>query len=70
MSFFCRDNSLPRYTAKDYFGTAVSVGDINSDGKADVVIDAPSFDLPIIVNGKTKLKKDAGKVTVINGSAL
>ncbi len=56
--------------ANDYFSAAVGAGDINSDGKADVIIGVPSFDLPIIVNGKTKLQKDAGKVTVINGSAL
>ena len=43
------------------FGAALSAGDINSDGKADVIIGVPGFDLP---------KKDAGKVTVVNGSAL
>ncbi len=53
---------------KDYFGAAVGAGDINSDGKADIIIGIPGFDLPVTVNGKTKLLKDVGKVTVVNGA--
>lgn len=56
--------------ANDNFGFAVSVGDINSDGKADLIISIPGFDLPVTVNGKSKLLKDAGKVTVVSGAAL
>lgn len=56
--------------ANDYFGAAIGVGDINSDGKADIVIGIPGFDLPVTVNGKIKLQKDAGKVTVISGAGL
>ncbi|TXH49983.1 MAG: hypothetical protein E6Q87_03810 [Cellvibrionales bacterium] len=52
---------------KDYFGAVISAGDINGDGKVDIIIGIPGFDLPVAVNGKTKLLKDAGKVTVVNG---
>ncbi|MEZ5436375.1 MAG: FG-GAP-like repeat-containing protein [Pseudomonadales bacterium] len=51
--------------AKDFYGFAVSAGDINSDGKADLIIGIPGFDAPAV-----KPIKDAGKVTVVSGAAL
>ncbi|MET9869274.1 FG-GAP repeat protein, partial [Streptomyces sp. NPDC006386] len=47
--------------AEDGFGRAVSTGDINGDGYADVVVSAPGEDLGTA--------KDAGSVTVLFGSA-
>ncbi|MER7408401.1 FG-GAP-like repeat-containing protein [Streptomyces sp. NPDC000070] len=47
--------------AGDGFGTAVSTGDVNGDGYADVVVSAPGEDI-----GPAK---DAGSVTVLFGSA-
>jgi len=51
--------------AKDYFGFAVSAGDINSDGKADLIIGIPGYDAPAV-----KPIKDVGKVTVVSGAGL
>ncbi|MFH9711468.1 FG-GAP repeat protein [Streptomyces luteogriseus] len=47
--------------AEDGFGSAVSTGDINGDGYADVVVSAPGEDI-----GSAR---DAGSVTVLFGSA-
>ena len=54
--------------AKDYFGTAISAGDINSDGKADLIIGIPGFDVP--ATPTTKTIKDAGVVRVLSGAGL
>ncbi|MCC7516800.1 MAG: FG-GAP repeat protein [Pseudomonadales bacterium] len=53
---------------KDYFGTAISTGDINNDGNADIIIGIPGFDVPPAPPAKTI--KDAGAVTVLNGAEL
>jgi alpha-tubulin suppressor-like RCC1 family protein len=53
----------------DLFGAAVSAGDINSDGKADLIIGIPGFDaLPILP--ATKPMKDTGAVRVLSGGDL
>ena len=54
-------------TAKgDAFGTSVSAGDINADGKADIIVGIPGKD--VMVGGK--LQKDAGGITILNATAL
>ncbi|MFF5258968.1 FG-GAP and VCBS repeat-containing protein [Actinomadura viridis] len=45
----------------DFFGTALAVGDVNGDGRADVAVGAPGEDI-----GSTA---DAGAVTVLYGTA-
>ena len=47
----------------DYFGTAVSVGDINSDGKADIIIGIPGL------NASTE-NVNTGAVRVLSGADL
>ncbi|MEZ5436603.1 MAG: FG-GAP repeat protein [Pseudomonadales bacterium] len=49
----------------DLFGAAVSAGDINSDGKADLIIGVPGFD-----TAATPPLKNVGKVMVLNGVEL
>ncbi len=45
----------------DYFGGELSLGDINGDGRTDLVVGAPGEDLNGVV--------DAGSVTILYGSA-
>lgn len=54
--------------AKDYFGSAVGAGDINRDGKADLIIGVAGFDIPPAL--PTKVIKDTGSVKIISGAAL
>ena len=48
--------------SKDYYGSALDAGDINSDGKADLVIGIAGDDIPA-----TKTLKDAGTVQIVSG---
>lgn len=52
-------NTLYGDATSDYFGTAVSVGDIDSNGKSDLIIGIPGKDI-----SATKLIRDGGVVTV------
>ncbi len=51
--------------AKDYFGSTVRAGDINSDDFVDLIIGIPNFDALAM-----KPIKDAGKVSVVSGAGL
>ncbi len=53
---------------KDAFGASVSAGDVNSDGKADLIIGIPGFDIPPAL--PTKTIKDTGAVKVVSGDSL
>lgn len=55
--------------AKDYFGTSLSAGDINGDGK-DIIVGIPGKDVTVTIDGKVKVQKDAGGVTILNATAL
>lgn len=51
--------------AKDYFGSSVGAGDVNGDGKADLIIGIPGKDITA-----AKTVKDAGAVQVISGATI
>jgi hypothetical protein len=52
----------------DYFGSTVSAGDIDEDGKADLIIGIPRFD--VMQTPPLKPLKDAGQVQLVNGTTL
>ncbi|HSC76167.1 MAG TPA: thrombospondin type 3 repeat-containing protein [Pseudomonadales bacterium] len=58
-------NTLYGETGKDYFGAAVGAGDINSDGKADLIIGIAGDDIPA-----SKTIKDGGTVKIVSGVAV
>ncbi|MFO1347450.1 MAG: FG-GAP-like repeat-containing protein [Pseudomonadales bacterium] len=60
------DHVFGATTKGDAFGAGLGVGDINADGKADILIGIPGKD--VMVSGKTQ--KDAGGVEVLNATAL
>lgn len=69
-------NATPLFTlagskAGDNSGSALNMqGDVNQDGKNDIAIGSAKFDLPAVVNNKTVLVKDVGRVEVLSGAAL
>jgi hypothetical protein len=58
-------NTIYGDTKGDLLGAAISVGDINNDGKADIIVGMPGRD---VMN--TKMQKDAGGVKAINATSL
>ncbi len=61
--------SMDGSVVKDNFGSAVASGDINGDGKGDLIIAARMSSAVGGTQGKPKLIKGAGSVSVINGAA-
>ncbi|HSC75037.1 MAG TPA: thrombospondin type 3 repeat-containing protein [Pseudomonadales bacterium] len=55
-------------TSKDYFGAAVSSGDINSDGNGDLLIGIGGADIPALP--PLKPVKDTGSVQILSGGFL
>ncbi|HSC76224.1 MAG TPA: hypothetical protein VLB90_08315 [Pseudomonadales bacterium] len=51
--------------SKDSFGASVAAGDINGDGKDDLIVGIPGKDAPA-----TKIIKDAGAVQVISAASF
>jgi hypothetical protein len=49
------------YHAGDFFGWRVAAGDVNGDGKADVVVSALRFDV-------SRRLSDVGRITIFDGS--
>jgi hypothetical protein len=63
------DNSYGQTTVPALVNpVTVSAGYINSDGKADLIIGIPGFDLP--ATPTTKIIKDAGAVKVLSGAGF
>ena len=54
----------------DGFSTSLSAGDINADGKADILIGISGKDVSVTIEGKPKVLKDAGGVKLLNATAL
>lgn len=54
--------------SKDYYGTSFDLGDVNGDGKADIILGIPGYDTPLPPT--TKSVKDTGKVQIISGSSI
>jgi hypothetical protein len=52
------------------FGFSIAGGDINNDGKADIIIGAPMDNITITTGGGGTASGQAGKVYVYNGAGL
>ncbi len=61
-------NSWAGKAAKDNLGSAVASGDLNGDGKGDLVMVAKGRDVSGGTANKPKTVKDAGEVRVFNGT--
>ena len=68
-SDFSLVNTLSGERAGDNFGASVSAGDINRDGKADLIIGIPGFDASPVPPAN-RLVKDAGAVERLDGTSL
>jgi predicted nucleotidyltransferase len=62
-----RKETLYGTQAKELFGSALALGDVNIDSKADIIIGSPKYDDLRDLNQKLV---DAGRVTVYSGNDL